>query len=212
MPAPLVWLASYPRSGNTFLRTILFNCFGVRSASIYARDFDARSGLEGLTGHIEHNRLGGINFGGEPVRLMKTHNAPTDDGKAIYILRDGREATTSLFHFYDGKMPLKDVILGRTKFGTWTEHIEKWSPRTRPNTLLIRYEDLVDNLPASIAMVGEFLGLAALADSLPSRDSLAENDGRWIRPSTAPRDPLKGQDLALFLKVNRAAMKDYGYL
>jgi len=34
----IIWLASYPRSGNTYLRTMLWHCFGLRSASIYPND------------------------------------------------------------------------------------------------------------------------------------------------------------------------------
>jgi len=37
-PDNTVWLASYPRSGNTYLRAILWTCFGLRSASVYADD------------------------------------------------------------------------------------------------------------------------------------------------------------------------------
>jgi hypothetical protein len=34
----IVWLASFPRSGNTFLRIVLHRHFGIRSAVVY--DFD----------------------------------------------------------------------------------------------------------------------------------------------------------------------------
>ena len=34
-----IWLASYPRSGNTLLRTILNHCFNLKSASFYFSDF-----------------------------------------------------------------------------------------------------------------------------------------------------------------------------
>ena len=51
----ITWLASYPRSGNTFLRTILFNCFGIKTASIYPNDLGRRKVLEDFVGHIEHN-------------------------------------------------------------------------------------------------------------------------------------------------------------
>ena len=50
----VVWLASYPRSGNTFLRTILWQCFGLRSASIYPKDLGSKKALEDYVGHIEH--------------------------------------------------------------------------------------------------------------------------------------------------------------
>ena len=44
----VVWLASYPRSGNTFLRTILWHCFGLRSASVYPKDLGGNRALEAV--------------------------------------------------------------------------------------------------------------------------------------------------------------------
>ncbi len=34
----IVWLASYPRSGNTFLRLVLHRLFGVPTYSVYEDD------------------------------------------------------------------------------------------------------------------------------------------------------------------------------
>ena len=57
-----IWLASYPRSGNTFLRTILWHCFGLRSASVYPQDLGGNRALEGYVGHIETVRMEGSDF------------------------------------------------------------------------------------------------------------------------------------------------------
>ena len=35
--SPLL-LSSYPRSGNTFLRTVLYQCFNLKSGSVYGDD------------------------------------------------------------------------------------------------------------------------------------------------------------------------------
>src|SRR5882672_2574662 len=37
-PDNTVWLASYPRSGNTYLRAILWSCFGLQTGSVYPDD------------------------------------------------------------------------------------------------------------------------------------------------------------------------------
>ena len=58
----ITWLASYPRSGNTFVRTILFNCFGIKTASVYPKDLGGRTILEEFVGHIEHNQDKTITF------------------------------------------------------------------------------------------------------------------------------------------------------
>ena len=58
----MVWLASYPRSGNTFLRTILWQCFGLRSASYYRDDLGGNKELEEYVGHIERVPNNEISF------------------------------------------------------------------------------------------------------------------------------------------------------
>lgn len=211
MDSPIVWLASYPRSGNTFLRTIIFQCFGVRSGSVYPRDLGLQSGVENLTGHIEHGPGGTIDFGDEPVRLIKTHSLPPDDRPAIYVLRDGRAAAISLYQFWRGQRSLADIIAGKTIFSTWTAHVGAWDPRERPDTLFLRYEDLVADLGACVDRIGEHLKLVPKTRAMPSRAELAAADGKWIRPGDAPRLELEGADLALFWQVNGEAMRAYGY-
>src|SRR5688500_12909796 len=77
--APVVWVASYPRSGNTFLRTVLHQCFGLKSGSVYVHDFGGSHAVEDVVGHIEWAENGAIEFGSAPVKLMKTHwRAPPD--------------------------------------------------------------------------------------------------------------------------------------
>lgn len=204
----LVWLASYPRSGNTLLRTIMFQCFGLRSASIYLNDLGGRHTLEDWVGHIEHDG-GRINFGDQQLWLIKTHAPPNDTAPAIYVIRDGRDATISLSHFDD--VSLREVVEGRHKFRTWAAHVNAWSPATRPNTLLLRYEEMTADLPAVLDRIAGFLGVPAVRRTLPSREELAETDGKWIRPHGAAREELVGDLLHRFWQINGEVMRQYGY-
>jgi hypothetical protein len=74
----VIWLASYPRSGNTFLRTILWHSFGLRSAIIYPNEHGNNKKLENYVGHIEH----GVNlqkrFQQNGLPLVKTHECSKD--------------------------------------------------------------------------------------------------------------------------------------
>ncbi|MBN9317794.1 MAG: sulfotransferase domain-containing protein [Devosia sp.] len=208
--APVVWLASYPRSGNTFLRTIIYHCFGVRSASIYAGDL-GELGVGDMVGHIEQRPDGSIDFGNEPVRLLKTHHPPQDDRPTIYIIRDGRAASTSLYEFYKKRMPLRAIIEGRNIFGTWTGHLRRWNPLERPSTLFLRYEDMVQDTRGIIDRLAEYLGLRPNSYLVPSREDLARADGTWIRHSDSKRTELEGEDLQRFWEINGKAMESYGY-
>ena len=209
-PAPVVWLASYPRSGNTFLRTIIYHCFGIRSASIYANDL-GEFGVGDMVGHIEHRPDGSIEFGAEPVRLLKTHQPPTDDRPAIYVVRDGVAASTSLYEFYKRKMPLNAIVEGRNMFGTWAGHLGRWRPAERPATLFVRYEDMVRDTRSIVDAVARFLDIKPKSYDVPSREQMSRSDGRWIRSLDAPRAALEGELLERFWEINGEAMQDYGY-
>ena len=37
-----LFLSSYPRSGNTLLRTVLYQCFNLKSRSVYGNDLGGK--------------------------------------------------------------------------------------------------------------------------------------------------------------------------
>lgn len=193
------------------MRTVLYRCFGMRSASIYRHDLGGREGIEQLAGHIEHAPDGRLDFGDQPMQLIKTHAPPFDERPAIYVVRDGRDAVVSLYHFLHERHTLDELVEGNNHFGSWADHLIAWEPQTRPNTLLLRYEELVNDLGLCIEEIAEFLKLTPVASSMPPRDELAQLDGRWIRPENAKRVTLDGPVLQHFWEVNGAAMQAFGY-
>ena len=206
----LIWLASFPRSGNTMLRTILFHCFGLRSASLYPDDLDGNKNLEKHVGHIEHGLDGKINFPTGSKPLVKTHEHPNDEKPAIYVVRDGRNVCMSMWHFYKKEMSLESIITGRNKFGSWSAHLEAWHPWDRPGTLLLRYEDMVNNLPGVLEQLHRFLEHEVVAGTIPERQDIAAIDGRHVREKNAVRD-LPDEYLGLFNLVNGEMMRRLGY-
>ena len=204
---PLVWLASYPRSGNTMLRTIMYQCFGVRSGSIYPRDVSETVGQK--IGHVEQGPNRQINLTGERFWLIKTHGSPQDDRRAIYVLRNGRDATLSYHRFLRGKVPLQKIIEGGSQILSWSEHLTRWNPLERPNTLVLRYEDMVADVGRTIDTIAGFLDAEPSVRSLPDRENLA--DGRWIVSAEAARSEFDAASEAAFERVNGAAMRRWGY-
>jgi hypothetical protein len=127
----LVWLASYPKSGNTWLRAFLLNYITNATAphSLKAlTDFSAVECaavfFEGATGPrdvqrmrpIVHNRLMGLH---DDLVFVKTHNAnlaiegialctPAVTAGAIVVVRDPRDIAVS-YARYLGK-PIDEVI------------------------------------------------------------------------------------------------------
>lgn len=209
---PIVWLASYPRSGNTMMRVILAQCFGLPTAAVYSDRLGGNAHLHSLTGRIAPTPDGVIDFGDAPVRILKTHGRPQDGGKAIYIVRNGIDATASFHDHGKRQIPVGNLISGRPGLPPWGGHIAWWQPRTRPRTLLMRYEDIVADMAGSIDIISGFIDVEPRSHTIPSRDELAAVDGKWIRSANAPdRTTLSPTEIEHFWQVNGPTMREYGY-
>lgn len=188
----IIWLASYPRSGNTFFRVLMNSVFKIKTYSIYDDRFDigADKKLSDVVGHeflpdgfeLEQARRSDKTF------ILKTHDYPTEvcvDDKIIYLLRDGRESVLSFYNFHKDYMSshkcLLDIIDGDTQYGGWGEHILAWAPGTRLNTLLIKFEELVRDPLGHIARIADFTGFSAVSSSLPTFDELHVTSPMFFR-------------------------------
>jgi hypothetical protein len=207
-----IWLTSYPRSGNTLVRTILFQCFNLKSGSVYSNDLGGNTSLENYIGHIEQSENRSIAFPEGSLPIIKTHAYHKGNNKAIYVIRDGRAAAASLWEFTSPKVPMNNIIEGRHKFGKWCDHIESWNPLSRPNTLLLKYEDILNNLDSVLLQLSIFLERDITSYQLPSRDKIAGSDGKWVRKKTDWRNVLSGRDLKRFNEINQSFLDQFEYL
>jgi len=208
----VVWLASYPRSGNTLLRTILWHCFELRSASIYPNDLGQNKQLEDYVGHLEHGNDGKTIFPVTSIPLVKTHGHPPDSQPAIYVVRDGRVATLSLWNFYNRTVSLETIIAGQHPFGTWSSHISAWNPHKRPNTLLLKYEDMVIDLPNTLKKLSDFLERDIIQTKIPARTTIAQVDGTFVTQPTNHQVDLPTPLKEMFNRLNEDSLKLMGYL
>lgn len=163
--APVTWLASYPRSGNTLLRILLKQCFNLNSHSIYSdQEFPdpvvSRLVGEEPVGDHPHQFVERALRQGRRL-YVKTHELPPPDNHpAIYVMRDGRSAVVSHTHYlYDHfghDLSFADVIAGRLGV-TWSQHVQAWM--SRPRILVLRYENLAAGDPNSLAAISSFIGV-----------------------------------------------------
>jgi hypothetical protein len=207
-----IWLASYPRSGNTFVRTILYQCFNLKTGSVYSNDLGGNIDLENYVGHIEQSEDRSIAFSEGALPIIKTHTYHKGNNQTIYVVRDGRAAAVSLWEFTYPKVPMTNIIEGKHKFGKWSEHIESWDPLSRPNTLLLKYEDILNNLDVALLQLSSFLERDIICHQLPSRDTIAGKDGKWVRKNTDWRNVLSGKDLKRFNEINQSSLDQFGYI
>ena len=205
-----VWLASYPRSGNTLLRVMLWHGLGLPSTSVHTPDLGGNRALERQVGHFEAGTPPPGALDG-PL-CVKTHGPPPDPGPAIYVVRDGRPASVSLWRFRRRPATLREVIGGGLALGTWADHLDAWRPWARADTLFLRYEVMLEDVPGTLSQLAAFLGRPVRSRRLPHRRQLAALDGRWVRAAPCEwRDAFAPSDVRLFWWVNGDAMTALGY-
>jgi hypothetical protein len=125
------------------------------------------------------------------------------------VLRNGREATLSYHRFLRGTVSLEDIIEGRGQIASWSDHLARWNPLERPDTLVLRYEEMVANLGGTIDAIAGFLDAEPITSAIPDRETLA--DGQWIVSAGAERPRFDAVGEAAFERVNGEMMRRFGY-
>ncbi len=157
-----LWIASYPRSGNSLTRFVLVDVFGLKTTSAFRKETESLARGTMLTGPY--------NFAGHYDECdftppgwigVKTHDStPPDEAAALYVVRDGRSALVSYWHFnchyQKREVPMEEVIAGKVFGGSWSDHVRQWLDR--PNTLVVKYDDLLHRLPQEVERISAFLG------------------------------------------------------
>lgn len=221
----IIWLASYPRSGNTLTRTILKNVFELPTFSIYNDPYDLSTDdkVSEEVGHLVYTGRAqeflAANRETSQVVAVKSHHPPEDDSKAVYIVRDGRSATASWYHYlqnlpgHEIGQPILDIIEGKNYVGTWSNHLDQWQPLERPNTLLLRYERLVDDPDTAVNEIADFLGHQPKKEWKNPFDQLRERMPFFFHRGSDAANiaDLTESDIAAFMSLNGKWMQKLAY-
>jgi hypothetical protein len=167
-----VFLGSYPRSGSTWSRFILYELLTGREAG-----FDAvNTTLRGV-----HRLDRGIPTLPGEGRVLGSHEQYRREyKKAVFLVRDGRDVALSEYafvraqNFFHGDF---DEFLLRflgegpriNGFGPWQEHVASWmdSPIAgTSNLLLVRYEDLRQSPEEWFGRMAAFFGVPVSRDTV----------------------------------------------
>jgi hypothetical protein len=224
----IVWLASYPRSGNTFLRIALNRLHGVQTSVVYDTD--------GVAERLGSNLLGAEHRPADydtlrasaATHFIKTHRQRDErihrEDRAICLVRDGRDALVSyacLQSEQDGAFEhhLRAAIETTEPRGTggWGANVLSWLQPPSANHTLLRYEDLIrEPADAVQGALGQLsLQLSTTGNQLPTFADLAMADPNFFRKG-APgawqtEMPPELIDLFWSRPDNRAAMNLLGY-
>jgi hypothetical protein len=223
----LVWISSYPRSGNTFLRMLLHRIYAVTSSVIYDIDGVTERLGPDLVGYADRpGSLPAMRASDRPyfVKTHRRHDADVDpDDRVICLVRDGRDATVSWARQIceqpgrDFRTEIDRLIRMDKPAGTsgWGTTVLSWL-RVEQRRVLLTYEDLVAAPEASVGQVVEGLGLRPNPDaSVPSFADLRDRDPQFFRRgiSGTHRDELPEDLHRLFWSIpsNAEAMALLGY-
>ena len=182
--APLVWvrhrnirqtdvfLASYPRSGSTWLRFMLLEILAGQAS--------------GFSNTNEMLPDVGKHSSGSPVlpgsgRLIKTHEPFRNEyEKAIFLVRDPRDVALSEFAFHralglagDDFDPYLGQFLrgGVNPFGSWISHTNSWldaADTRRAQILRVNFEQLRAKPAWELERILDFLGMHEVRERIPA--------------------------------------------
>lgn len=151
----IVWVASYPRSGNTFTRMAIKYLCDKNTYDIYLEPQTNISPHMGQVTNRSHINVKKMHESDE-IYFVKTHEMPNDPrhgqikAPALYIVRDGRDALVSFAHFnlkgqkYNKQRYNQELrnLVASSRWN-WSQHIQIWN-QYQPKAI-VRYEDIVKN-------------------------------------------------------------------
>ena len=139
-----LFLVSYPKSGNTWLRFLFANILKENSSEL-------------ITFKNVHDYCPEWNLQDDLIRnltrprIMKSHEPfNASFSKVIYIVRDPRDVYISYYQYLKNTLPAEWTFVDfiqhfKYPFGRWTEHVESWIMNKADDPehfKMIRYEDL----------------------------------------------------------------------
>jgi len=165
------FIASYPRSGNTWTRFLIANLMHTERPVTFA---NIETVIPDATA-LSSRKLKRI----PRPRLIKTHEYfEPRFRKVIYLVRDPRDVVLSLYNFrrkyraVDDSYPIERYVAERFLPGdldvSWGEHVGSWlgTRMNQPDFLLVRYEDLLQDPPRELCRLAGFLGIAANTETV----------------------------------------------
>lgn len=156
-----IFVVSYPKSGTTWLQMILYQL--TTDGAMTMRHIDD------VSPHYEESKVNLESL--KSPRIIKTHldyrRLPGGAGRYIYVVRDGLDVAVSYYHQllprWTGKFGeyFREFLKGRVPYGSWFKHVSDFVENKRVlNMLVIRYDDLQDNLEETIRRIATFCGVS----------------------------------------------------
>jgi len=178
----VIWAASYPRAGNTMLRMLCWEVFGITSSNVYYQNdnFKRRMDYPGFMYFKDAEAIRAAWSCGAEPHLVKTHMqaeekevgavAPASN-KTLFVVRDGRASCVSYYHYNKEFVNAPRTLLSLAEEPYWSSLLSSWH-KANPGLLLLRYEEMLNNPQTVIAGISSYLGVKAKAEWVNKFDAL----------------------------------------
>jgi len=225
----IVWLASYPRSGNTLLRLLLNHYHGIGSYDYHRSVITHDPGFERvreLRGSIDWTRSIDEMRADSIRHFVKTHDLPPDDAPALYVVRDPRDVFVSQAWFTaPAEVPMRPhapipepvlrKLIDQSAHG-WSDHVAAWTRRQGP-TAVLHFEDLLREPRPLLREALRNIGVAAA--NIPAREpppfsELHALNARFFRRGEVGswREEMTDEIAALVWRCHGEMMRATGYV
>jgi Sulfotransferase domain len=158
-----VFIASYPKSGVTWLRHMTISL-------LYGMDASKTPNIIVNTIFPDLHKLKYYLRTGKPA-IFKTHDLPRPEmKKVVHLVRDGRDVMSSYHAMLDNEghdIPMERMISHAEGMYPcdWSRHCEEWLKNPyQAEILRISYEDLINRTEQTLSRYCEFVGIEADAD------------------------------------------------
>ncbi|MCG8553900.1 MAG: sulfotransferase domain-containing protein [Proteobacteria bacterium] len=162
-----IFVASYPRSGNTVAQWMIYLMTHGRGSAAAAHVSELAPWFERqlATGELAAEDFERF----DDPRVIKTHlpRAWLPDGaRYVYVQRDGRDVAASYYHLYQAYLGFRGsfeeffdrFLCGELQYGSWFDHVAEWRAHgDDPDVLIVSYEQLVKSRQACVERFETFL-------------------------------------------------------
>jgi hypothetical protein len=226
----IYWLASYPKSGNTWVRFLFTH--------VLNGPFDYSQTIFEVTPVLERGIAPAMLSADRP-NLIKTHNRLTPDlpfmenaRGAIYIVRDPLDVMLSNMNYFllsngnVGTMSQEqindlasqyvqnylahggDPRWQQVNYGSWQEHVESWTENDLGLPVkVIRYEDLLSDTPSAVREAAAFVGIELTDEKLAEAVELSSFENMKAMEEREIREKRSG----MFFTPERASANAKGF-
>ncbi len=153
-----IFLVSYPKSGNTWLRFLFGNYLGNNSCSFQTL-FKTSGDVYSMTSEAAAQM--------SRPRLIKSHEPYTTDyKKVVYLVRDARDVAVSYYHFKQKFRGINNIPFSEflelfnsgaiATYANWNLHVNSWLDSGLADLLIVKYEDMVDDTAHEFEKILDF--------------------------------------------------------